>query len=132
MFKIGSTFEEIVRSNTENSHIVGVKEDPEAWIQKRLALHRSKQGVLEYQLDDGRWVQVNQYRTSDDGTLVMRTDITQQKHLEAQLLQAQKMETVGTLAGGIAHDLNNILTPIFGSLEFALRKCPPTTKSTRI
>lgn len=44
-------------------------------------------------------------------------DITEQKRLEQQFLRAQRMESVGTLAGGIAHDLNNVLTPILMSLE---------------
>ncbi len=44
-------------------------------------------------------------------------DITEKKRLETQLLRKQRMESIGTLAGGIAHDLNNILTPIMLSLQ---------------
>jgi two-component system cell cycle sensor histidine kinase/response regulator CckA len=54
-------------------------------------------------------------------------DITERKILEAQLLQAQKMEIVGQLAGGIAHDFNNILSAMILSLEILPVQCvlPP-------
>ena len=44
--------------------------------------------------------------------LIINTDVTEKKKAEAQFLRAQRMESIGTLAGGIAHDLNNILAPI--------------------
>lgn len=56
--------------------------------------------------------------------LVMLKDITRQKKLEGQLRQAEKMEAIGNLAGGIAHDLNNILSPVFGYTEMAIQSLP--------
>lgn len=51
-------------------------------------------------------------------------DITQQKKLEAQLQRAQKMEAIGTLAGGVAHDLNNILSGLVSYPELLLMDLP--------
>ena len=53
---------------------------------------------------------------SPKSALVINIDITEQKNLEARYLRAQRMESIGTLASGVAHDLNNILTPIMMSV----------------
>jgi signal transduction histidine kinase len=53
---------------------------------------------------------------------VINTDITERKKLEGQFLRAQRMESIGTLAGGIAHDLNNVLAPILMSIDLLRRK----------
>ncbi len=55
-----------------------------------------------------------------NGYIGIARDVTNEKKLEQQLLQSQKMETVGLLAGGIAHDFNNLLTPILGYTDLLL------------
>ncbi len=59
-------------------------------------------------------------RNDDKKVLTILTDITETKKLEENFLQAQKMESVGILAGGVAHDFNNILTIINGRSDLAL------------
>ena len=63
------------------------------------------------------WVHAIGEAERDDGGTTVRVqgalqDITERKNMEAQFLRAQRLESIGTLAGGIAHDLNNVLSPI--------------------
>ena len=56
--------------------------------------------------------------------IVVSRDVTEEKRLAAQFLRAQRMESIGTLAGGIAHDLNNVLAPIMMAIEVLRTKIP--------
>ena len=66
---------------------------------------------------DSRWTLTRDATGAPRAVLVIDTDITEKKELERRFLRAQRMESIGTLAGGIAHDLNNMLTPVLMSIE---------------
>ncbi|MDB6121046.1 MAG: sensor hybrid histidine kinase [Pedosphaera sp.] len=67
---------------------------------------------------ESRWTLMRDQRGEPKSILVINTDITEKKQIEAQLLRTQRMESIGALAGGIAHDLNNALTPILMAANF--------------
>jgi PAS domain S-box-containing protein len=66
---------------------------------------------------ESRWTFVKGERGQQDYLLVTNTDVTEQKLTEQHLFRAQRMESIGTLAGGIAHDMNNILSPILMAVD---------------
>jgi two-component system, cell cycle sensor histidine kinase and response regulator CckA len=65
---------------------------------------------------NSRWSAVHDEDKALTAVMMVNLDITEQKNLEAQYLRSQRLESIGTLASGIAHDLNNILTPILMSV----------------
>jgi signal transduction histidine kinase/ABC-type amino acid transport substrate-binding protein/CheY-like chemotaxis protein len=88
--------------------------------------------LLEIESFDGKRKIILNYSTPvlDDngnieGAIVVNLDISDRKNLEDKLLHAQKMETIGQLAGGVAHDFNNMLSVILGHTELALTLLDP-------
>jgi len=73
---------------------------------------------------ESRWILIRDDNGQPKSILSVNTEITQQKQLEAQLLRSQRLESIGTLAGGIVHDLNNILSPILMSVQILQKKLP--------
>jgi PAS domain S-box-containing protein len=93
-------------------------------IQTSLSEHGSWQGELSQVHKDGkeiivasRWALMQDDQGEPKSIVTVNTDITEKKQLEAQFLQAQRMESLGTLASGIAHDLNNALTPMMMTVQ---------------
>ena len=80
---------------------------------------------------ESRWTSVKDEAGNPHSYLVVNTDITEQKQLEAQFLRTQRLESLGTLAGGIAHDLNNILAPILGFSRLLPLKLPDADEQTK-
>lgn len=77
---------------------------------------------------EARWTLVRDQANQPKFVLSVDTDITEKKQMEAQFYRAQRLESLGTLASGIAHDLNNVLTPILGVaqlLRFKLTDLEP-------
>jgi PAS domain S-box-containing protein len=66
---------------------------------------------------NSRWSLVRDEDEKRVSVLMINTDISERKRVEQQFLRAQRMESIGTLAGGIAHDLNNVLSPIMMAVE---------------
>ncbi len=82
-------------------------------------------------LVESTWSLVVENNGRPRSILSIDTDVTERKKLETQLLRAQRMESIGTLAGGVAHDLNNVLTPILLSIDLLGSKMT-TTEDRRL
>lgn len=97
-----------------------------AWQGEMRNLTKSGKDVIV----EARWTLVRDEMGQPQCILSVDTDVTVKKQLEMQFYRAQRLESLGTLAGGIAHDLNNVLTPIVAITQLLrLRQSPLDARS---
>jgi PAS domain S-box-containing protein len=86
----GTSYETIIRSAAQRGTIAEAKGNIDEWVAERLAKHRNPRGPHIQQRSDGCWVQINERRTDDGGTVAVYTNITELKRAEAEILAAKR------------------------------------------
>jgi PAS domain S-box-containing protein len=124
----GYSREELLQLNTVDTYLPDERADVPPGLAE---LARSGSASYERSLlrKDGSViiVEVNARALPAGNLLATLRDVTDRKRLEEQLRQAQKMEAVGRLAGGVAHDFNNVLTAIFGYADLMAEEVPASS-----
>jgi PAS domain S-box-containing protein len=88
---------------------------------RRVMADRAPRSFEQWYPAHARWLEIHAYATSD-GMAVFLRDVTERRRAEEQLQQSQRMDAVGQLAGGVAHEVNNQMTVVLGSADFLLRR----------
>lgn len=126
----GTRWQDIVRRGVERGQYVGAMHDADHWIEERTRRFRHPGEPYEQQLADGRWLRIADRRTSDGGTVGIRTDITSIKDAQLALERAhgelkaaterlaeqERLSTMGRLTATVSHELRNPLAAIRTSL----------------
>ena len=113
---VGRTSNELMPDNTpfESARALHAVQHHDEWAGE--IKQRSRDG--KDLIIQSRWTLVREPDGKPKAILVVNSNITEKKQLESQLLRGQRLESIGTLASGLAHDLNNVLAPIMMAVQF--------------
>ena len=113
---IGRTTNELMPDQTsfESARALHTVQHHDAWTGEFKQKARDGRDLII----NSRWTLVREPDGKPKAILVVNSDITEKKQLESQLLRSQRLESIGTLASGLAHDLNNVLAPMMMAVQF--------------
>ena len=135
----GYSSEEVIGKNCR--FLQGTERDETVLAEIRAALReeRSCRVIIRNFRKDGTlfWNELTMYPLQDEHGQVthfvgIQRDVTERKQLEAQFMRTQRMDSIGRLVGGIAHDLGNLLVPVLVGSRVLQKKYPDDEKTTRI
>ena len=125
---IGQSVEALLyRTNTEFARAHELTLSAGEWVGEMTQIDKEGREITI----EARWNLVRNEQGVPVCVFAINTDISEHRKLEQQFLRAQRLESIGTLAGGIAHDLNNILAPISMAIEL-LRMRGPDERSSEL
>jgi NO-binding membrane sensor protein with MHYT domain/nitrogen-specific signal transduction histidine kinase len=132
--KPGISFVELVTRAVECGDIAIGDEEKEAWIARRVEQHRSagtRPVKSELHRSDGRWNEIYETRLSDGCIVMLQLDVTEIRSRMEKLADRDKLTALGQLAGGVAHEINNLLQPALVYPELIREVLPPEDAETR-
>ena len=121
----GTQFEAIIRRAAESDLVLEAKDNVEEWVAKRLAQHRDPSGPHLQERKGGRWIQIDERKTEDGGTVATYADITDLKQMSIDLQQAKDAaeaanEAKSTFLATMSHEIRTPMNGVIGMSNLIL------------
>jgi PAS domain S-box-containing protein len=124
---IGRTIEDLIYNDARKAEFHSSMEDIQHFSEWSGEQHHTCKNGSEI-LVESRWKIVEGRSNTQRLIMIVNSDITERRRLEQQSIRAQRLESIALLTGGLAHDLQNILTPVKMSIDMLKEDLPPESR----